>query len=224
MWRSRGTTTLPARCRRPTCESSWRARSGAGFAAWPRCLKADGGPSHVRASSADRRVASPGRLSVNDPGAITVDAPHRQRRAQRVAADPKAAGSRSRQGDQRAKRAAANCPFESRGSARAFWDTCAAKPLNSSGQRVCLRWSRGFRLQVGTQAPRLALGAAGRGSPEGMAALPDLRSRTGRAVGTRAAGPTGPAWMDPPREELIAKCPEHGRRPFNDPTLSSPRR
>jgi hypothetical protein len=38
------------------------------------------------------------------------------------------------------------------------------------------------------------------------------------AAGLPVGGPAGPVWIEPTRDELIAKCPAHGRRPFNDPT------
>ena len=39
----------------------------------------------------------------------------------------------------------------------------------------------------------------------------------GGRAGARIAGPVGPMWLEPPREELVARCPVHGRPPFNRP-------
>jgi len=36
-------------------------------------------------------------------------------------------------------------------------------------------------------------------------------------AGALVTGPAGPLTMEPTREELIAKCPVHGHRPYNDP-------
>ena len=37
-------------------------------------------------------------------------------------------------------------------------------------------------------------------------------------AGTMVARSPGPSRLNPIREELVAKCPVHGRLPFNDPT------
>ena len=41
-------------------------------------------------------------------------------------------------------------------------------------------------------------------------------------VGAIVPGPAGPFVDSPSREELIAKCPVHGHRPYNDPDKRPP--
>lgn len=42
------------------------------------------------------------------------------------------------------------------------------------------------------------------------------------SVGAIVPGPAGPFVDSPSREELIAKCPVHGHRPYNDPDKRPP--
>ncbi|MCU1426731.1 MAG: hypothetical protein JWL83_731, partial [Actinomycetia bacterium] len=41
-------------------------------------------------------------------------------------------------------------------------------------------------------------------------------------AGTHVARNPGLEWLDPTREELISKCPVHGRLPYNDASKKPP--